>query len=136
MSTVQNTVGGPSPLGAHPPHHRLRIFAPIVAVTLCWSCVDGVTDVSEDTAEREEFIGSYVDLRTAAVNVGSTDIGDDVRDSILTVYGVSEQDLLDFVETHGEDVEFMSALWTEVEARLVASLERALLDEDDGDDGV
>jgi len=89
----------------------------------------------EDTAEREEFIGAYVDLRTAAVNVGSTDIGDDVRDSILTGYGVSEQDLVNYVETHGEDVEFMSELWTEVEARLVARLERAFLD-DDGDDGV
>jgi len=92
--------------------------------------------VPADTAEREEFIGAYVDLRTAAVKVGSTDIGDDVRDSILTVYGVREQDLVEFVETHGEDVKFMSELWTEVEARLLAHLERARQDEDDGNDGV
>ncbi len=131
---------------ARPLPRVLRSFVPIVTLTLCWSCGGGATDVPEDAAEREVFIGSFLDLRTAAVNSGSTYIEDDVRDSILTVNGVTGQDLLDFIDTHGDDVEYMSDLWTEVESRLTARLQRAREAEDEefdetdeingGDDGV
>ena len=102
----------------------------VIAVALCWSCGGGVTDVREDAPAREEFIGTFLDLRTAAVNAGTVDVGTDVRDSILSVYGVTGQDLLDFIDTHGEDVEYMSDLWTEVDARLTARLERAAENEE------
>ena len=72
-----------------------------------------------------------MDLRTAALSSGSPDLGDEVRDSILAVYDVTAQDLLDFVETHGEDVEFMRDLWTEIEARMTERLEQHARDEED-----
>ena len=40
--------------------------------------------MSEDTPGRREFIGVYVDLRTAALGLETADLGDEVRDSILS----------------------------------------------------
>ena len=136
MSGAPCTVGGPPPPGVRSPRHRPRIIVSIVALTLCWSCRGGATDVPEVTAGRAEFIGAYTDLRAAALSTGSPDLEDEVRDSILAVYDVTAQDLLDFVETHGEDVEFMRDLWTEIEARMTERLEQNARDEEnDGTDG-
>ena len=136
MSAAPSTVGSPPPLGVFPPRHRLRIIVSMVAITLCSSCSGDTTDVPEDTAGREAFIGAYLDLRTAALSSGSTDLGDEVRDSILSVYSVTDQDLLDFIDMHGEDVEFMRDLWTEIEVRLTERLEQNARDEEnEGTDG-
>ena len=131
MSVAPSTLGGPPPVGVRPPGPRLRILVPIVTLTLCWACGGGATDVLEAAAEREAFIGAYLDLRSAALSSGLPDLGDEVRDSILTVYGVTAQDLLDFVDMHGEDVEFMRDLWTEIETRMTELLEQNARDEED-----
>ena len=108
----------------------------MVSMTLCWSCGGGATHVPEDTAEREAFIGAYLDLRAAALNSETTEFGDEVRDSILAAYDVTGQDLLDFIDTHGEDVEFMHDLWAELEMRLIERLEQNAGDEEnEGADG-
>ena len=99
-------------------------------MTLCWSCSGGTTDIPGDTVGREAFIGAYVDLRTAALSLGTTEIGGDVRDSILAVNGVTGEDLLGFVDTHGERVEFMNELWSEIEERLTERLEQNALREE------
>lgn len=134
MSVAPNSLGGPPPLGVSPQRHRRpRTIVSLVALMLCWACGGGATDVPEDVAGREAFIGAYLDLRTEAVSSGSTEISDEVRDSILSVYGVNAQDLLDFIDTHGENVEFMSDLWTEIETRMAELLERnARAEEDEG----
>ncbi len=79
---------------------------------------------------REAFIGSYVDLRAAALSSGTTEIAGEVRDSILAVYGVTGEELLAFIDTHGESVEFMSELWSEIEGRLTERLEQNRQDAD------
>ena len=142
MSVASSTVGNPPPPLVIPPRHRPRIVVSsrmvvsVLALTLCGSCRGGTTDVPEDTAEREAFIGAYLDLRTEALSTGSTELGNEVRDSILVVHDVTDQDLLDFIDMHGEDIEFMRDLWTEVEARLTQHLEQIVRDEaDEGTDG-
>ena len=116
---------------------RPRIIVFMVSLALCWSCGGGATDVPEDTAGREAFIGAYLDLRTAALNSETTEFGDEARDSILAAYGVTGQDLLDFIDTHGEDVEFMHDLWAELEVRLIERIEQNTPDEEnEGADGV
>jgi hypothetical protein len=100
-----------------------RFLLPIVVTGLCWSCSGSTTDLPEDTAGRETFIGAYVDLRIEALGLGSNFIGDELRDSVLTVYDVTEQDLRDFVDLHGEDVQFMNDLWSEIDARLSERIE-------------
>ena len=79
---------------------------------------------------RESFIGAYVDLRAAALSSGTTEIEGEVRDSILAVYGVTGEELLAFIDTHGESVEFMSELWSEIEGRLTERLEQNRQDAD------
>ncbi len=139
MSVAPCAFGGPPPPRVRSPRHRPRIIVSIVALTLCWSCSGGATDVPEVTPGRAEFIGAYTDLRTAALSSGSTELGDEVRDSILAIYDVTAQDLMDFIETHGEDVEFMRDLWTEIEALMTERLEENARDEEnegtDGTDG-
>jgi hypothetical protein len=136
MSPASSTVGSPPPHGVFTPRHRLRVIVSTIAVILCSSCSGGTTDPPEDTAEREAFIGAYMDLRTESLGYPSTDLDNEVRDSILSVYGVTDQDLLDFIDMHGEDVEYMRDLWTEVETRQTERLEQnAQGEEDEATDG-
>ena len=90
----------------------------IVALTVWWSCTDAATVVLEGTAEREVFIETYVDLRAKAMAAGTTEIEAGVRDSILAVYGVTGEGLVEFIDIHGEDVQFMGDLWSEIEELL------------------
>ncbi len=104
-------------------------------MTLCWSCGGGAVDVPENAVGREDFIGAYLDLRTAALGSGAPTLVDATRDGILAKYDVTDQDLLDFVDSHGADVEFMRDLWSEIETRLSERLEQnARDDEIDGND--
>ena len=137
MSVASSTVGSPPPFGVFFSRHRPRLIVPIFAMTLCWSCSDGTTDVPADTAGREAFIEAYLGLRITALTLRSTVFEGRIRDSVMTVHAVTEQDLRDFIDTHGEDVEFMRDLWIEVEARLTERIEenqRAEAD-DEADDG-
>ncbi len=118
------------PPGVRPPHHSPRITPLVTALIMCWSCSGNTTDVAEDTDGREVFMGAYVDLRVAALSSGTTVLGS-VRDSILAVYGVTGEELLEFVDTHGEDVEFMRDLWAEIEGRLLERLEQIAQEEDE-----
>ena len=130
MSAASSTAGGPPRLRVPSPGHGPRVVLSIVALTLCWSCSSGATDVPEDTPGRAPFIGAYVDLRIAAMSAETTDFGDEVRDSLLAVHDVTEQDLIDFVDLHGENVEFMRDLWTEIETILTERLEQEAGDEE------
>ena len=96
----------------------------IVALTVCWSCTDDATVVLEATAEREAFIETYVELRARALASGTTEIEAEARDSILAVYGVTGEELVEFIDIHGEDVQFMGDLWGEVEGLLTERLEQ------------
>jgi len=113
-----------------PPRHRPRLMVVVIALIVCWSCSGNTTDVADDTDGREAFMGAYVDLRLAALSSGTTLLGS-VRDSILAVYGVTGDELLEFVDTHGEDVEFMRDLWAEIEGRLLERLEQNAQEEDE-----
>ena len=135
MILAPSTVGGPRPLRVHPPRERPSLVVFVAAITLCWSCGGGVTDVAGDPAGREAFIGAYLDLRTTTLRSGTTDLADEVRDSILAAYDVTGQDLIDFIDTHGEDVEFMRDLWTELEVRMTERLEPNADDEETEDAG-
>ena len=119
-----STVGNPHLLDLPSPRHRPRIMVFVIALTVCWSCSGDATDVPEDTVAREVFIGAYLDLRVAALSSGMTEIQSDVRDSILAVYGVTGEELLEFVDTYGENVEFMHDLWTEIDGQLSERLEQ------------
>ena len=81
--------------------------------------------------ERDVFMGAYVDLRVAALSSGTTEIEGDARDSVLAAYGVTGEELTQFVDVYGENVEFMRDLWTEIEGQLGERLEQNARDEED-----
>jgi hypothetical protein len=75
-------------------------------------------DASRETIDRETFVETYVQLREAALRTSGGQVTSGERDEVLERLGVSEEDLLRFVEVHGTDVAYMAGVWSEVETRL------------------
>lgn len=92
---------------------------PLACAFLGTAC--GVGDVEKPGAEtisRETFIETYVALREAARESETGEITAEARERVLAEQGLSEDDLLTFVEVHGRRIDFMRDVWTEVEERL------------------
>ncbi len=110
---------------------RLRVPAPLAAVLLAvilapTACADGGGGFGGvEVPDRETFVATYVDLRVAALTAPGDTLGEEVRTRILAEHGVTEEQLLAFVERHGEDLQFMRGVWDEVETRLDAIRPRA-----------
>lgn len=81
-----------------------------------------------DIPDRDTFVATYVDLRASTVRAEGMVLPDAQRAEILARHGVTEDQLMGFARVHGQDVEFMRAVWDEVEARMDA--ERVLPDGD------
>lgn len=102
------------------PARRLRALT-LGAVLAAAGCGgDASMPAAEGGIDRETFIAAYVDLRAVTIRGDSFAISDAERAEVLARHGVTEAELLGFVELHGEDVPFMRAVWDEVEARLDA----------------
>ena len=67
--------------------------------------------------DREAFIATWVDLRTAALRTGDP-LPEAERTRVLRERGVTEDQLLGFAEAHGNDPRYMAEVWTEVETRM------------------
>ena len=67
--------------------------------------------------DREAFITTWVDLRTAALRTGDP-LPEAERTRVLQERGVTEDQLLGFAEAHGNDPRYMAEVWTEVETRM------------------
>jgi len=73
---------------------------------------------SEDLPDRDVFVATYVALRVAALTSEGGTLTDDARTEVLSSHAVTEEQLLAFVEYHGEDLTFMRDLWNDVELSL------------------
>ena len=93
----------------------LRSVIVPAGLVLAMSC----TPDEPATIDRETFVETYVALRVAELRSSGAVIPDEARDSVLAEMGVSDEDLVSFAETHGADVVFMEAVWTEVQNRMV-----------------
>jgi len=65
---------------------------------------------------RDAFIQAYVDLRVAALRSPGMELPLEERDRILVDLGLVDQDLLDFVEVRGRDIQFMRRVWEEIDS--------------------
>ena len=72
----------------------------------------------EGIIDREAFIQAYMELRAAGVVTPDQSLHPAEADRILAEQGLTDQDLLDFVEAWGRDPVFMENLWTEVDDRM------------------
>jgi len=101
----------------HAGHLGGLLLATIVAATA--SCSGGPADAPATAAvDREAFVETYVDLRATAVRSENGTIDAAQRSEILARHGVTEAGLLAFAEVHGEDVDYMRAVWDQVESEL------------------
>lgn len=83
--------------------------------SLALGCGDAGPGVPRDIIAPEEFVAVYVDLRVAALRSSTGEIDPSERDRILSAAGVTQDDLLRFVETLGQDAVFMRGVWDSVE---------------------
>lgn len=107
-------------------HRSVRRWVPLfalVAVSATTACGPGTP---EGVIDRETFIDTYVELRIAALDTDSARIADADREAILSRKGVTEEDMLEFVEVHAFDLDFMRDVWNEVELRMDRSPELAV----------
>lgn len=91
---------------------RAVVFALAVAVVACGG------SERANVIDRETFIETYVDLRISALDTDSARLTDNDRETILARHGVSEDDLVEFVEAYASELEFMRDVWNEVEVRM------------------
>lgn len=93
------------------------IMKPVVFA--CALLLAGCADNDGIGAADDRFISTMVDLRQAAFRAGmDTARFEQLRDSVLSVHGVTEADLRAYVERHSGDLEHMAAVWDSVSARL------------------
>jgi hypothetical protein len=67
---------------------------------------------------RAKFVDTVVALRRAALQSPSPAEFDHQKTQHLSQTGVSEQDLKRFIEVHGSDAGYMSALWDTISAHI------------------
>lgn len=71
---------------------------------------------ADDAIPRDLFISAYVELRLAALGAEGEEVTLQARDRVLSEMELTEKDVLDFVEVHGKDVQFMRRVWEEVDS--------------------
>lgn len=100
------------------PTRLLRTVCAACAFALVgWAC-GNASERESGELTREGFIDTYVELRVAALRHEDDGISDSTRTAILQRHGVTEEQLLDYVEARGGDLDFMRDLWNEIEVRL------------------
>lgn len=80
------------------------------------ACTGSGTTPEETTISREEFIQAYVQLRRESLRSPEMEIDVATKDRLLEELGVTEDDLLRFVEVWGTDFELMQSVWQEVDS--------------------
>jgi hypothetical protein len=97
-----------------------RLTATVLLVVALGCGGGGEPDAAEAAGaiDRETFIAAWVELRTAALVNGEGTLAPADRDRVLSGLGITEDDLLQFADLRGGDVEYMRGVWDEVERRL------------------
>lgn len=67
---------------------------------------------------RDTFVEVMVDLRRAAAESASQQEFEARRSEILRQAGVSDSALLEYTRVHAGELDYMSALWDSIDARL------------------
>ncbi len=102
------------------PLERLKVagrFAAIVALmagtVFTAACSDDSTGLQEET-----YIDVMALLTWSRFRYADTPADDSVRAAVLDDYGLTGDELLDFAERHGGDVERMDRIWEAIRVRV------------------
>ena len=77
---------------------------------------EGSLEGNGETISRDRFMETYVELRTMALQSTQSEISLADRNEILESQGVTEEDLLAFVEYWGADGEVMLGIWEDLDS--------------------
>ncbi len=98
---------------------RRTLILLMAGLLLGTGCSSGTSEPAEETTiSRETFVETYFALRVAALRRSSQEITPAVRDQVLREQGVTQEDLLHFVEVRGDEPGFMEGIWNEIENRM------------------
>lgn len=91
-----------------------------VLLLVCLALLAGCGRSADATGlDDDRFIDVMVQLRRAAERTrGEPDSFPPRRDRILGDAGVTQEQLLEYVETHGADIARMAAVWDSINRRL------------------
>ncbi|MCJ7629304.1 MAG: hypothetical protein MUO50_13070 [Longimicrobiales bacterium] len=97
---------------------RIPVFILIAAVLLSAAACDGTSSDPrpKEAISRETFVQAYYQLRSEGLRSPDSEITLVARDRILNDLGVTEEDLLNFVDVWGNDGEVMQGIWQEVDS--------------------
>ena len=94
-----------------------------ILLTLPGCGESGTRPAEEETISRDRFVDAYVRLREAGLRAPEMEISVQTRDRILEEMQLTQDDLLRFVEVHGDDGALMLSVWEEVDSILRAASE-------------
>ena len=98
----------------------LRIVTFLTAGTLVLAiagCAGSGSNPGEgDTISRDTFIRAYFELRMKGLRSPQMEISREDRDRVLNEVGVTEEELLTFVDLWGTDLEMMQGIWENVDS--------------------
>jgi len=98
------------------------------AILIASSCSPREPDGEESSViSREAFIQAYVKLREGALKAPGQEMSLEERDRILADLGLVDQDLLDFVEVRGRDIQFMRRVWEEIDSLITVMRENTMM---------
>ncbi len=100
------------------PLSGMRNFAASALLCALVACGGEQPSETPETIAREIFVETYVELRLAALRAPDGRISQSARDEILAAAGVSDADLLEFVDAHAPRVQFMVDVWGEIDDTL------------------
>lgn len=92
------------------------LLASVLAAALLHGC--GGDARPAGVIDRETFVATWVELRRAAMGYRDGVSPADERARVLGAGGVSEEQLLAFIEAHGNDPRFLIEVWEEVGERM------------------
>ena len=115
----------PGPGERHPktlfqtgPRVRSPLFFALFAILL-WGLGCGRSGANPEagaTISRESFVQAYYLLRLEDLRYPGIDLSIQARDSILNEVGVTEEELLAFVDAWGRDAQVMQSIWQELDS--------------------
>lgn len=85
---------------------------------ILFACGGEPAPEAAETIPRDVFVGTYVELRLSALRSPDGRVSPEARAEILEAKGVSEADLLEFVDVYGARVPFIVEVWAEIDDTL------------------